>query len=68
MDDLGVNYKYSVYQFSAEGDISMSGARVVVYYGSNDPVTYHIPVQQEGRTWEVFAIENGKIIPINKRY
>ena len=68
MDKIGANYKYSVYQFSTDGDISLSGARVVVYYGENEPITYHIPVQQEGRTWEVFVIENGEIIPINKRY
>ncbi|MBO5082423.1 MAG: S8 family serine peptidase [Lachnospiraceae bacterium] len=68
MDKIGANYKYSVYQFSSDGDISISGARVVVYYGENEPITYHIPVQQEGRTWEVFVIENGEIIPINKRY
>lgn len=67
-DKLNANYKYSVYQFSSSGDISLSGARVVVYYEDNQPITYHIPVQQEGRTWEVFAIENGEIIPINKRY
>lgn len=68
MDKIGANYKYSVYQFSSDGDISLSGARVVVYCGENEPTTYHIPVQQEGRTWEVFTIENGEIFTINKRY
>jgi len=67
-DKTSTNYKYSVYQFSSRGEMSLSGARVVVYYGDSAPVTYHIPVQQAGRTWEVFVIENGKIIPINKRF
>lgn len=68
LDDSTVNCKYSVYRYSSSGSLPLSGARVVVYYGSNEPVTFNVPVQGDGRTWDVFAVENGEIIPINTLY
>lgn len=68
LSDDTENCKYSVYRYSSSGSLLLSGAKVVVYYGSNPPITYNVPVQEDGRTWDVFEIENGEIVPINSMY
>lgn len=68
LDDSTINCKYTVHHFSTDGSLPLSGARVVVYYGSNEPIIFNVPVQGEGRMWDVFAVENGGIVPLNVIY
>ena len=58
-------YKYYVYNYSggyAGDELSYSGARVTVYYGSQTSETFHVPINQMGRTWNVFSIVDGEIV------
>ena len=58
-------YKYHVYNYSggyAGDELSYSGARVTVYYGSQTSETFHVPINQMGRTWNVFSIVDGEIV------
>lgn len=61
-------YKYYIYNYSGgeNGDeLSFSGARVAVYYGSQKPQVFHVPLNQVGRTWNVFSVIDGNIIVEN---
>ncbi len=61
-------YKYYIYNYSGgyKGDeLSYSGARVTVYYGSQDPQVFYVPFAQTGRTWNVFSVIDGNIVVEN---
>lgn len=60
------DYEFSVVDFTNTGDIGSSGAQVKVYMeGSSTPEIFNIP-NEEGVLWEVFRIEDGRIIPVNE--
>lgn len=59
------DYEFSVVDFTNTGDIGSSGAQVKVYMeGSSTPEVFNIP-QEPGVLWEVFRIEDGRIISVN---
>lgn len=59
-------YRYSVYNYSGEADIRTSNAVVTLYAGSEQVAQYFVPSNgAEGRTWVVFEIRDGVIVPIN---
>jgi len=60
LDDTTI-YTYYVYNYSDESPISTSNAVVSVTFGS-DTFTFR-PPNQSGRTWTVFTIENGTLVP-----
>ncbi|MBQ8247058.1 MAG: cellulose binding domain-containing protein [Lachnospiraceae bacterium] len=58
-------YKYYVYNFSGGSvgnELSLSGAKVTIYYGSQESRTINVPLNETGRTWNVFRIVNGTIV------
>ncbi|KHD34559.1 hypothetical protein NL50_16640 [Clostridium acetobutylicum] len=64
------SYTYSVFDFSdgsssASNKLSLSGATVRVYKGSEQIKTYTVPTNAEGITWNVFKVENGQIVDVN---
>ena len=60
------DYEFSVVDFTNTGDIGSSGAQVKVYMGgSSTPEIFNIP-REEGVLWEVFRIEDGRIILVNE--
>lgn len=67
--DPNVTYYYSVYNFSSGGtensDMSRSGANIKVWAGSRLVQEYNVPYNQSGIVWNVFKIENGRVITIN---
>ena len=61
-------YKYYVYNYSGGNsgeELSYSGARVTVYYGSQKPKEYYVPFAQSGRTWNVFSVIDGEVVVNN---
>lgn len=59
------DYEFSVVDFTNTGDIGSSGAQVKVFMeGSSTPEVFNIP-QEPGVLWEVFRIEDGRIISVN---
>lgn len=60
LDSTG-HYKYYVYHYSGSETIATSDAVVTVNFGS-ETYTFR-PPNQSGRTWTVFTIENGHLIP-----
>lgn len=61
----GETYSYYVHNFSGETSITESGARVVVYRGSQQIADYHVPVSGDGRFWNVFEIRNDQVQTVN---
>ncbi|GLC25492.1 Ig-like domain-containing protein [Roseisolibacter agri] len=57
-------YHYAVNQFSSDGTIATSGARVAVYVGSRLLRTF-TPPAGSGEWWNVFDIVGGQIVPVN---
>jgi hypothetical protein len=57
-------YRYYVYQWSADGAIPASNARVDVYQG-NTLVRQFFPPQGTGRYWTVFEIDGTTLTPVN---
>jgi hypothetical protein len=57
-------YRYYVYQWSSEGAIPTSNARVDVYQG-NTLVRQFFPPQGTGRYWTVFEIDGATLTPVN---
>ena len=58
-------YKYYIYNYSGGGagnELSFSGARVTIYYGNQESRTINVPVNEMGRTWNVFRVVDGNII------
>jgi len=63
LDNLDANatYTYFVYHYRGSQSIATSSAIVTVTFGST---TYDLrPPNQSGRTWTVFNIENGVLVP-----
>lgn len=61
-------FEYSVYNYSFEDTLEVSGATVKVYMaGENEPRIYTVPPMDCGemRNWKVFRIENGQIVDEN---
>lgn len=58
-------YSYYVYNFSGDGSIAGSDAKVDVYLGDKVIATYYAPDTGTGNSWEVFKIRDNDIIPIN---
>lgn len=62
-------YYYSVKNYSNQSATSMtmseSGANVKVYQGSVLVAEYNVPLNQAGYIWNVFKIENGRVVTIN---
>ena len=48
--------------------LSESGATVRVYTNRGLEKTFYVPKNQKGVIWEVFAIRNGEIVPIQRYY
>lgn len=68
--DVNSTYYYSVHDFTNRNNetsmgMSMSGANVKVYQGSQLAKEYNVPLNQAGYVWNVFKIENGVIVDIN---
>lgn len=68
--DATNTYYYSVHDFTNGGnsestEMSLSGANVKVYMGSSLVKEYNVPTNVAGYVWNVFKIENGRIIDIN---
>ncbi len=68
--DTQNTYYYSVYDFTNGGEeesleMSQSGANVKVYMGSTLVKEYNVPYNTPGYVWNVFKIENGRVIDIN---
>ena len=59
--DQNATYTYNVFNWSNESALSTSNAVVTVNFGS-ETLTFR-PPNQSGRTWTVFTIENGHLIP-----
>ena len=59
--DSASHYKYYVYHYGGSETIATSDAVVTVNFGS-ETYTFR-PPNQSGRTWTVFTIENGHLIP-----
>ena len=57
-------YRYYVYQWSSDGAIPTSNARVDVYQG-NTLVRQFFPPQGTGRYWTVFEIDGTTLTPVN---
>lgn len=57
-------YRYYVYQWSSDGAIPTSSARVDVYQG-NTLVRQFFPPQGTGRYWTVFEIDGTTLTPVN---
>jgi uncharacterized protein YfaP (DUF2135 family)/uncharacterized protein YjdB len=57
-------YRYYVYQWSSDGAIPTSNARVDVYQG-NTLVRQFYPPQGTGRYWTVFEISGTTLTPVN---
>lgn len=58
-------YKYYIYNFSGGSvgnELSFSGAKVTIYYGNQESRTVNVPVNEMGRTWNVFRVVDGNII------
>lgn len=59
-------YYYYVYKYAGSGSIATSGAQVKVYQGDRLVATFNAPTDQgNGAYWNVFAIENGRMIVKN---
>ncbi len=57
-------YRYSVNQYSSDGAIATSGARVDVYIGNTLAQSFSVPAGS-GRDWTVFDLDGTTITPIN---
>lgn len=61
-------YQYYVYNYSGGStgkELSFSGARVTIYHGDNEVRVFSVPVNESGRTWNVFSIINGNLVVEN---
>ncbi len=67
--DTDGNYSYAVHNYSqhikeSARDLSQSKATVRVYGNNRLLKTYRVPQNHNGKTWNVFRIENGQIIDL----
>lgn len=59
-------YYYYVHNYSGDGSMGTSGARVKVYYKSKLLQTFDVPASVgNSHYWNVFALDNGRIVPKN---
>ncbi len=71
LENIHGTYIYAVHNFSNRGSstsdaLSYSGAVVRVFRGSTQIAEYHVPTDQVGTYWTVFAINSaGNIVPVN---
>lgn len=64
---FGEKYVYAVHQYSADGALKNSAAKVFVYIGESLVKSYYLPANASGKVWMVFAIDgNGEIQDINQ--
>ena len=65
------SYRFSVHDFTNRSSnsstaLSLSGAKVLVYRGSNLVATFFVPSGQPGTLWTVFELNEGTVTPINQ--
>ncbi|MBN2789181.1 MAG: carboxypeptidase regulatory-like domain-containing protein [Candidatus Delongbacteria bacterium] len=65
------SYEYVVQDYtnrknSDSKSLSNSGAKVRVYRGQNLLKTFFVPMGKYGNTWNVFKMQDSKIVPINE--
>lgn len=71
LEEIDGTYTYAVHDFTNKGSnestaLSLSGALVRVFVGSEQIREYHVPTDQVGTYWTVFEISgSGRIVPIN---
>lgn len=58
-------YDFAVYNYSNEDALNLSNAQVKIYNGNSLLASYSVPTNQSGRTWNVFKLVNGAVVPIN---
>ena len=59
-------YYYYVYKYSGEGSLASSGARVSLYLNGRLSRVFYVPTNLgNGRYWNVFAIQNGRVVVRN---
>ena len=58
-------YAYYVYNFSRDGNLVGSDAKVVVYSGDREIATFTAPTTGSGDYWDVFTIRGDQIQAIN---
>ena len=63
-------YHYAVHDFtnrssSESKELSMSGAKIVVYHGNSVIATFNVPINKVGTVWNVFDIQGNQLIPVN---
>lgn len=59
-------YYYYIHNYSGSGPLIASGAQIKVYQGESLKATFNVPTDQaDGAYWNVFAIDNGKIVKRN---
>ena len=58
-------YYYSVNNYSGNGPLSQSGARVDVYVNNALAQSFFVPSGSNGSTWNVFSLNGTVITPIN---
>jgi hypothetical protein len=59
-------YQYAVHNFSNDGPLAGSGARVQVYGAGGLLQQFTPPPQGGGRWWTVFTLTGGSIAPVNR--
>ena len=64
-DESGT-YKYFVHNYSGDGNLSNSNAKVKVYRNEIMVAQYNVPTDRTGEYWNVFEISGGEIITINE--
>lgn len=71
LENIHGAYTYAVHDYSHRSSsdstaLSLSGAVVRVFVGSEQIGEYHVPTDQVGTYWTVFQISgSGRIVPIN---
>lgn len=72
MNNTGI-YRYLIHDYSnkdstTSNDLSMSGAKVQVYVGTELIATYNVPASKAGTEWHVFDFDAStrRIIPVNE--
>ena len=61
-------YRFYVHDYTNQQNpqstkLSESGARIHIFSNNGRDETFYVPTQEQGTTWNVFRIENGKIVP-----
>ncbi len=69
--DTSANYRYFIHDYSNKKserstDLSKSRAHVTIYDARGLVRSFSVPYDEKGIIWEVFQIQQGQIIPVNK--